>query len=207
MRKKTFGKAGWHIAALCWLFFSVGRTEALPEYLAAAKLTYAIKPGSNIATRNCQLCHKQATNANSLNPYGKSVQSALNSASAEQLTPALLHSLDNQDPDNDGFSNASEFQADTLPGDPQSHPDGATSGVVLSNVPKPTNQAEINPFAPRRVLFAKHAQHPVLVHFPIALFLFSLFLDVLGRWRNRAGLHNVALVNLVSAAVMGGHPS
>ena len=28
-----------------------------------------------------------------------------------------------------------------------------------------------NPFDPRTVLFAKHAQHVVLIHFPIALFL------------------------------------
>ena len=43
-----------------------------------------------------------------------------------------------------------------------------------------------------------------MVHFPIALFLFSLFLDVLGRMRNSADLRKVALVNLLGATVMGG---
>ena len=197
-------KIRWFFVAFFCILFLGGRSEALPEYLQVAKQTYAFKPAGEIAAKKCQLCHTQATNANSLNFYGKSVQSALNAASAETLTPALLHTLDKQDPDGDGFDNLSEFRADTLPGDPLSHPKGAPAVAISSKLLATATQAEMNPFDPKKALLAKHAQHPVMVHFPIALFLFSLFLDVLGRMRNSADLQKAALVNLLGATVMGG---
>ena len=43
-------------------------------------------------------------------------------------------------------------------------------------------------FDPSTVLLAKHAQHVVLVHFPIALFITGVALDWVGRWKRRAGL-------------------
>ena len=52
--------------------------------------------------------------------------------------------------------------------------------------------------------------HPLIVHFPIALLLTALCLDVLAVWAKRPGLHRVALWNLslgtlgASAAVLTG---
>ena len=49
----------------------------------------------------------------------------------------------------------------------------------------------MNPFDLRSVIFAKHAQHVVLIHFPIALFITAVAFDYLaqwtknGRWRPR----------------------
>ena len=71
-------KIRWFLVAFFCLLFLGGRSEALPEYLQAAKQTYSFKPTGEIATKNCQLCHTQATNANSLNLYGKSVKTTLN---------------------------------------------------------------------------------------------------------------------------------
>ena len=73
-----------------------------------------------------------------------------------------------------------------------------------SKLPATATPAGLNPFDPKKALLAKHAQHPVMVHFPIALFLFSFFLDLLGRLRNSADLQKVALVNLLGATVMSG---
>lgn len=58
-----------------------------------------------------------------------------------------------------------------------------------------------SPFDPRTVLFAKHAQHVVLVHFPIGLCLTSVIFEVLGKWRAHAGLISASYYNQVAAAV------
>lgn len=60
----------------------------------------------------------------------------------------------------------------------------------------------VNPFDPRSVLFAKHAQHVVLIHFPIALFLAGVLCDVLAHWRGKRALKAVAEFNLWAAAIM-----
>ena len=40
----------------------------------------------------------------------------------------------------------------------------------------------INRFDPKTALFAKHAQHVVLIHFPIALYLTGVAFDVVAEW-------------------------
>jgi uncharacterized membrane protein len=60
----------------------------------------------------------------------------------------------------------------------------------------------MNPFDPKSVVFAKHAQHVVLIHFPIALFLTGVLCDVLAHWRGKRALRPVAEFNLWAAAIM-----
>jgi hypothetical protein len=50
--------------------------------------------------------------------------------------------------------------------------------------------------APRRP-----AQHPVIVHFPIALFIVSAVFDILAIWRKEPILAAVGYFNLVAAAI------
>jgi uncharacterized membrane protein len=59
----------------------------------------------------------------------------------------------------------------------------------------------LNPFDPRTVLFAKHAQHVVLIHFPIALFITAVAFDLVGHWTKGAGLTQAAYYNLFVAAL------
>jgi uncharacterized membrane protein len=59
----------------------------------------------------------------------------------------------------------------------------------------------MSPFDPKSVVFAKHAQHVVLVHFPIALFLTGVICDVLAHWAKRPALKIVAQFNLWAAAI------
>jgi uncharacterized membrane protein len=59
----------------------------------------------------------------------------------------------------------------------------------------------MNPFDPRTVLLAKHAQHVVLVHFPIALFMTGVALDSVSLWTKRRAVADAAYYNLVIAAL------
>src|SRR6478672_2813480 len=60
----------------------------------------------------------------------------------------------------------------------------------------------MNPFDLRAALLAKHAQHPVIIHFPIALFIASLAFDFFAIWRRSPVLATVAYYNLLAAALM-----
>jgi uncharacterized membrane protein len=60
----------------------------------------------------------------------------------------------------------------------------------------------MNPFDPQAVLLAKHAQHVVLIHFPIALFIIGFVFDVLAQRLNRQELEDVAYYNLLAAAIL-----
>ena len=59
----------------------------------------------------------------------------------------------------------------------------------------------VNPFDPKTVLFAKHAQHVVLIHFPIALFIAAVTFDLIAQWTKRGGLADAAYYNLLGAAI------
>src|SRR5215471_688667 len=59
----------------------------------------------------------------------------------------------------------------------------------------------LNPFDLRTVILAKHAQHVVLVHFPIALFITGVAFDLLAQWKRNASLAAAAYYNLLIAAV------
>ena len=53
----------------------------------------------------------------------------------------------------------------------------------------------------QNAIAAPHAQHPVIVHFPIALFISSAAFEMLARWRRQPALATVAHYNLLGAAI------
>ena len=59
----------------------------------------------------------------------------------------------------------------------------------------------VNPFDLKAALLAKHAQHVVLIHFPIALFLAAVAFDFMALWTKRRGLADAAYYNLLGAAI------
>ena len=59
-----------------------------------------------------------------------------------------------------------------------------------------------NPFDISTIVLAKHAQHVVLTHFPIALFITAVAFDYLALWMNRGALAAAAYFNLLLAAVL-----
>ena len=58
-----------------------------------------------------------------------------------------------------------------------------------------------NPFDLKTALLAKHAQHVVLIHFPIALFITAVVFDIIAQWTKRRGLADAAYYNLLVAAI------
>ncbi len=59
----------------------------------------------------------------------------------------------------------------------------------------------MSPFDLKAALLAKHAQHPVIIHFPIALFIISVAFDLLAIWKRNPALAKAAFYNLVGAAL------
>jgi len=59
----------------------------------------------------------------------------------------------------------------------------------------------VNPFDIRTVILAKHAQHVVLIHFPIALFTVAVAFDYLGHWTKSRTLAATAYFNFLLGAI------
>jgi uncharacterized membrane protein len=59
----------------------------------------------------------------------------------------------------------------------------------------------VNPFDVKSALLAKHAQHIVLIHFPIALFIAAVAFDVVAQWEKYRGLAEAAYFNLLAATI------
>src|ERR1700689_2133664 len=59
----------------------------------------------------------------------------------------------------------------------------------------------VNPFDIKTVLLAKHAQHVVLIHFPIALFIAAVAFDFIAQWTKNRTMAAAAYFNLLVAAV------
>ena len=58
-----------------------------------------------------------------------------------------------------------------------------------------------NPFDFKTVIFAKHAQHVVLIHFPIALFITAVVFDLIAHWTKRRTFADASYYNLLVAAL------
>jgi len=59
----------------------------------------------------------------------------------------------------------------------------------------------MNPFDLKSILLARHAQHVVLIHFPIALFLVSVAFDFAAQRWSKAAFAAAAYYNLTVAAL------
>jgi len=59
----------------------------------------------------------------------------------------------------------------------------------------------LHPFDIKTVVFAKHAQHVVLIHFPIALFIIGVLFDFLAQWKKQRLLAAAAYYNMLVAAI------
>lgn len=74
-------------------------------------------------------------------------------------------------------------------------------GEVLSGVNfRKAKSAMVNPFDLRTIVLEKHAQHVVLIHFPIALFIIGVGFDVLSRGKRESQFAGAAYLNVSVAA-------
>ncbi len=80
----------------------------------------------------------------------------------------------------------------------------ATTGLPQRrsvNVMKLLLGASLSPFDIKAALLAGHAQHPVIIHFPIALFIAGVVFEVIAAWRKQPVFASVAYYNLIGAAL------
>jgi uncharacterized membrane protein len=63
------------------------------------------------------------------------------------------------------------------------------------------SEVMVNPFDLKTALLAKHAQHVVLIHFPIGLFFAAVAFDLIALWTKRRGLADAAYYNLLAATI------
>ena len=170
-------------------------SEAKPRFLKALLNTYTVDPASALGQAKCAICH---TNVPQRNAYGKDVKKLLDASSDGQVTAELLHQLDAVDSDGDGWSNGDEIKQGFLPGDPASHPSGTAPKVEKPNssaVGTATGSKESSSIIP------SNGFHPVVIHFPIALFLFAIVLEFFGIRRKEPALNTAALWNLSGAII------
>lgn len=172
------------------------RAIAKPDFPSIVAKAYPLKSGGKWAGAGCALCHAGAPPA--LNPYGKDIRLALEAAHKRSLDAEVLKATEDKDSDGDGAKNADELKADTLPGDATSKPAGT---VAPASPPAKSSEAPPNPFAPDTFIKPKHGNHPVLVHFPIALFLIGFLFDVLGIKKRQPALLTAGYYNLLVAAI------
>ncbi len=59
----------------------------------------------------------------------------------------------------------------------------------------------MNPFDLKAALLAKHAQHLIIIHFPIALLIISVAFDLLAIWRRNPAMAKAAYYNLLAAVL------
>jgi uncharacterized membrane protein len=156
---------------------------ATPEQMEAFHTALRLKESFRLYKAECMSCHTKPPEHNA---FGKDVKSALKAGGKDLVTLELIRSLDAKDSDGDGWPNGEEIKQDFLPGDPKSHPAGmppkATNheGMMGANMDNPSGkeQSLLDRYVP------KHSFHPLIIHFPIALFLFGAGLEVFG-WRRK----------------------
>lgn len=185
---------------VCLAMLVVALAVATPENWETFKSVYGVKLNSRIFKAECMTCHTEVPQHNL---FGKDAKAAATSNKGV-VTLEILRSLESKDSDGDGWSNIDEIKQDFLPGDANSHPTGMPPGqddhkkMMGANMNAKSDPARTG--NPLDVLIPRHSFHPLIVHFPIALFIFGALLELAG-WRKRPALRDAAWYCLLGGAL------
>jgi uncharacterized membrane protein len=168
------------------LFAVAGAVEAKPPFLITFNDYYKPDPSSALGQAKCGICHTQPPTRNA---YGKDLKKLVDASSDGNLTVDMLKQVESLDSDGDGYTNADEIIAGFLPGDPASHPSGSPGKAT--SVPAAST--------PSSSIIPSNGFHPIFIHFPIALFLFGVFLEFVGIRKKNSALGVGAVWNLHAA--------
>ena len=107
--------------ALIALALAVTPALAFPTYRQAAIAQLRLEPDKSDGTRSvtCRYCHVNEDGGDPWNPFGRLVQAKLDGDIGKAIYAALAANLDS---DRDGYEDALEVFAKTLPGDAKSVP-------------------------------------------------------------------------------------
>ncbi len=169
-------------AIIFWLVFATS-AFAKPEYLAVFLDVYKVH-GDKLTERSCANCHV-STSDYTLNLYGKQVAHALHDANGKEMTPAILKAVEPLDANGDGKSNLDEINAGTAPG----------AFVAGKTAAPPAATPKEKPLVPKNFF------HPAIIHFPIALFIGGLLLDLIGYLRKSDSFYVAGWYNLLFGAI------
>lgn len=114
---------------------TAGLCAAKPPFLRVFLATYGINPDSKLAQNRCLNCH-QPPGPPHLNPYGKTVQAAMESAGARMLTADILRTVEHKNA-GDGVPFLSKIKADFPPGQlkPKKKPASKKPGKKRAELP------------------------------------------------------------------------
>ncbi len=174
-----------HISkGLIGLAFAAAATSAYaePEFMEVLAAKYPALESSPLADKSCGICHVSDSDFG-FNAYGKQMAQKLTELNQKGLTEGVLAAIEVMDADNDGVSNGEELSAGKDPAD------GPAAAA------EPTTQARKSSFPP------KNGFHPAIVHFPIALLIAGLLLDLAGLVTKQKMLLFAGWYNLVLAAI------
>lgn len=180
---------GLRVAALVTIAVVGGGTYGAPEYYDAFMSHYKLQDNSPLAAKGCAICHVSDSDFG-LNPYGRDLKKAEADLGKSQVDVAVLEAVEALDSDGDGTSNGEEIRAQTFPGDPAS---GGKPGAATAASAQPLKKPALFP--------PKNGFHPAVVHFPIALFIAALVLDLIGVLRNARGMMFAGWYNMVLGAI------
>jgi hypothetical protein len=109
---------------LATLAFSVAGARS--SYSTLAFSQYQFEKNTLVTKSGCKFCHSTAFGGESWNKFGIALKTQWEGAANKKIQEALFLVLkENLDSDGDGFSDALEIVAKTLPGDAKSKPSAA----------------------------------------------------------------------------------
>lgn len=159
---------------------------AKSEFLDFFMSHYKITESSALGQKACLICHQTEDDYTKMNPYGRDLKMELANANATMVDAKILKEVGALDSNGTGKSNEQKILAGELPGAP-----GPAVAKEEPTPPKPKG------------LIPKNFFHPAVVHFPIALFIAGLALDLLGLVFKKpslllAGWYNILMAVLTS---------
>lgn len=105
--------------AVAIALIAVPNASARPAYLQTAIGQFKLSADKT----GCQYCHTNAFGGEGWNKFGDAIRASLRGAAQSNVNQALYLVLKaNKDSDGDGYADALEVYAKTLPGDPSSKP-------------------------------------------------------------------------------------
>ncbi|MBL8061298.1 MAG: hypothetical protein JNK63_11375 [Chthonomonas sp.] len=169
---------------------------ATPDIMKSFHESAELKATSKLVEMKCMLCH---TSPPKRHAFGEDVEHAVESVRPELMTKALWTELSAKDSDGDGATNGEEVLADTKPGDPNEKPEPRkaepnTPPVGLSPAERTTPATE---GPTENGVIPKHSFHPLVVHFPIALIIFGVGLEIFGFRKKDSGMRRAGWLSLL----------
>lgn len=109
--------------SIALLVFALSFATARSSYGSLLSSQYKLEKDPIAKKAGCQFCHSTPFGGRSWNKFGDSVRTQFDGAASRKIQDALYLVLkENKDSDNDGYSDALEVVAKTLPGDAKSKP-------------------------------------------------------------------------------------